>query len=184
MPFLGLVFPFLKTWWKVIVPVVLVLMALAYVKILHMEINHYKSKVVALEQEKAIIVEKNALLETAALDQTKRYSRQLENRLLDQQRDAKIVQERIKKDEETKRIAISSNVVELFNASKPDTQTVTTTKPKDDGKASTTGAITLNDLLSTSARNDANHVVCIETVIEWQNFWKDFETGVKAVGGS
>lgn len=175
---------FFKSYWKIIVPVVLLLMALGYVKILHMEINHYKSKVVALEQEKAIVAEKNALLETAALDLTKKYSRQLENNLLEQQKKAQQVQERIKKDEETKRIALSSNVVELFNASKPDTQTAPATKPEDVRKTSTTGTTTLNDLLSVSARNDANHVVCIETVAEWQNFWKDFEAGVKAVGGN
>jgi len=67
--------PFLKTWWKVILPVVLLLMALGYVKLLHMEINHLKTVVIELKQEAAIVREKNDLLEHAATEQSKRPSR-------------------------------------------------------------------------------------------------------------
>lgn len=182
--FLALAVPFLKTWWKVILPVVLLLLAISYVGVLHLEINHYKDKVIALEKEKAIVQEKNNLLEHNATEISKKYARQLENRLLEEQKKSKLVQERIKKDEESKRIPLSSNVVSLFNASKPDAQPASTTERKDVGEASPNRETSLNALLEVSARNDAAHQTCIETVAEWQAFWKDYSEGVKAIGGS
>lgn len=183
VPILAAAWPVVKTYWKPIVIGLVVVAALGYVKALHMEIDHYKSKVVQLEKEKALVQEKNNLLEHNATELSKKYARQLENKLLEEQKKAKLVQERIKKDEESKRINLSANVVELFNAGKPDDQPAPTTERKDDAKTSTDSK-TLNDLLSITATNDANHKECIETVLEWQNFWTDYSSGVKAIGGS
>lgn len=182
--------PFLKTWWKVILPVVLLLLALGYVKVLHMEINHYKNLVIELKQEAAIVREKNNLLEHAATEQSKKYARQLENRLLEEQKKAKLVKERIKRDKESAAIHLSPNIISLFNAGKPDSEATPGTVSSDDGGASpaektlTSDERTLNQLLLISAENDANHLACIQQVKEWQHFWLDFKRSVEAVGGS
>lgn len=177
---LPVVWSFCKTWWKVILPVVLLLMALAYVEVLHLEISHYKTQVIALETEKEAVHAKNVLLEQSATDLSKKYARQLENKLLDQQKQVKLVQERIKNDKESRGIPISSNVVELFNASKPDSESVAPTKQGNDGTTGTNQK-TLNDLLLVTAGNDAAHEVCIRTVEEWQHFWIDYKTSVEAI---
>ncbi len=183
MPFLALAWPFVKTWWKVIVPVVLLLLALGYVKILHMEIDHYKSQVIELKKEAAIVAEKNKLLEQAATDISKKFARQLENRLLEDQKRGKLAQERIKNDKETASIKLSPNIVSLFNAGKPDNETTPTAISKDDGEASSDSK-TLKDLLVVTAVNDINHEICIKTVDEWQNYWKEYSSSVSAIGGS
>lgn len=180
---LSLVLPFLKTWWKVILPVVLLLAALGYVKVLHMQIDHYKSQVIELKAEAQIVREKNTLLEHAATEQSKKYARQLENQLLEKQKQAKLTQERIKRNEESKRVTLSSDIVSLFNDSKPDSPAVARTEPSD-VSGTTSAQTTLNQLLLVSAENDANHLNCIATVKEWQNFWADFKRSVQAVGGS
>lgn len=190
MGFLALAVPFLKTWWKVIVPIVLLLLALGYVKVLHLQIDHYKTQVIELKAEAAAVREKNTLLEHAATELSKKYARQLENNLLEQQKAAKLTQERIKRNEESKRIALSSDLVSLFNDSKPNSPPVTGAVSSDVSGTSTAQATltsdqrTLNQLLQVSAENDANHLNCIATVKEWQNFWADFKRSVNAIGGS
>jgi len=185
MPFLALAWPFLKTWWKVIVPVVLVLLALGYVKILHLQIDHYKAEAAEMRIVIAQANEKNQQLEEAAEALTKKYERQLQNKQLEEDRKLKTTVERIKKDEESKRIALTRTLIELFNDSKPNNDPVTTTKPVDvGGTGPPKEAVTLNELLLISAENDSNHIKCINQVHEWQNFWKDYESQVKVVGGS
>jgi hypothetical protein len=183
MGFLAIALPFLKTWWKVIVPIVLLLLALGYVKVLHMEIDHYKTQVIELKLAEAATREKNTLLEHAATELSKKYARQLENQLLEKQKQAKLTQERIKRDEESKRIALSSSIVSLFNDSKPDGGPVAETVRSDVGGTSAAEK-TLNQLLQVSAENDTNHTNCIATVKEWQNFWADYQRSVNAIGGS
>jgi len=183
LPMLPLVLPFLKTWWKVILPVVLLIAALGYVKVLHMQIDHYKSQVIELKAEAQAVREKNTLLEHAATEQSKKYARQLENQLLEKQKQAKLTQERIKKNEESKRITLSSDIVSLFNDSKPDGEAAPRAE-QSNVRITSTAEATLNQLLLISAENDANHLNCIATVKEWQNFWADFKRSVQAVGGS
>lgn len=182
MPFLALVVPFVKTWWKVILPVVLLMLALGYVKVLHMEINHYKGQVVALKSSIAEAERTEKELRDAADVQTAKYKDSLRVKTVEIELKAQDIVKEIKKDEASKRITLERDVVRLFNSSKPQAgpEAVAPTKPKDDGKAAT-NLTSLNDLLVVSSKNDANHQVCIETVDEWQRFWKEYVENYKAV---
>lgn len=202
MPMLALVIPFLKTWWKVILPIVLLLAALGYVKILHMEIDHYKEKVVTLELAIDKANKQQKQLEDNAVVLTNRYKESLSNQFKLQEAQGQVIHERIKKNEESKRIVISDDIISLFNDSKPriklkipadtikgdDARTTSITnnsKPPTGEEASTLAyEHTLNELLDISAYNDANHVKCIATVKEWQSFWTDYESTYKAVANA
>ena len=186
MGFLALAVPFLKTWWKVILPVVLLLMALSYVKILHMEIDHYKEQAVELRLAIKQSEDRKKLLEDNATALNKKYETQLYAKQLEEDKKAKAIRERIKNDKESKLIVLPTTSVQLFNASKPDvSEPTTTTKQDHDGETGTdpTVVITLNKLLEVSAVNDANHQKCINQVLEWQNFWTDYKDSVQSVGG-
>lgn len=182
MPFLALVVPFLKTWWKVILPVVLLMLALGYVKALHWQIDHYKEEVVALRSAIAEAERTEKELQDAAEVQTAKYKDSLRVRAVEIELKAQDIIKEIKKDEASKRIALSRDVVRLFNDSKPKAgpEAVANPKPEDDGKAAT-NLTSLNDLLVVSSKNDANHQVCIDTVDEWQRFWTEYVANYKAV---
>ena len=183
MPFLALVVPFLKTWWKVIVPVVLLLLALGYVKVLHLQIDHYKEQVVELRLQKEQANAKAKKLEDNATVISRKYELSLAATTNKIEADAFTKIERIKSNEAAKRIALTRELVELFNSTKPPSQpqTVTPTKPSNDETATPNRTTTLTELLVVSAKNDTNHQVCIETVSEWQQFWKDYVVTYGAV---
>jgi hypothetical protein len=178
MPFpaLALAVPFLKTWWKVILPVVLLMLALGYVKTLHWQIEHYEAQAVELRLEIAKANEKEKQLEANAKALTEKYKDSLQVKAVEIELNAQDKVKEIVKNEESKRIALSRDVVRLFNSGKPDTkpETVAPAKQTDAPEASPNRTVTLNELLVVSARNDANHQLCIETVGEWQRFWNDY----------
>lgn len=178
--------PFLKTWWKVILPVVLLLMALGYVKVLHMEIDHYKAQNVELRLAIKQSEDRKKLLEDNATALNKKYETQLYAKQLEETKKQKLVKERIKRDKESKLIVLPATSVELFNASKPDvSESTPRAEQGDDGKASADPAVvTLNKLLEVSAINDEHHQQCINQVLEWQNFWTDYKASVQSVGGT
>ncbi len=148
----------------------------------------YKNEVAGLENEKTVLTLfikaanlKEQAMEEAASALTKRYHESLANQFAVQAVAGAAVKERIKKNEETKRIALSADIVSLFNDSKPATKSEAT-PPAVSSNAGGTGtpeAVTLNVLLLTSAENDANHLRCIAQVHEWQHFWKDTEASVQ-----
>lgn len=174
--------PFLKAWWKVIVPIVLLLLALGYVKILHLKIDHYREQVVELRLANKEAEQQVKKLEDNATVLTKKYERSLENKQLEIDRVVKQrALERIKHDEETKRIRLSANVVGLFNSGKPPSDgedPAPAVRSNDENPPA--GGKTLNDLLTVVVINDANHEACRQQVIEWQNFWTDYENSFKA----
>jgi hypothetical protein len=153
-----------------------------------MRIDHYKSEnlelTLVIEQANA----KNKRLEDHAQALTAKYEGSLALKQKELDKTSKDLKERIKKDEESRRIKLSANVVGLFNASKSESNSKAApeAKPSDDGGTSPAPqvTITLNDLLLTSAENDKNHLKCIDQVHEWQKFWKDFETTVGSVNES
>jgi len=204
MPIQALVLPFLKTWWKVILPIVLLLMALGYVKVLHMEIDHYKAKTVSMQLAIDAAAVKEEALEVAAAQITTKYHESLANQFKMQDAAGAAIHERIVKNEEANRHRISADIVSLFNDSKPrlklkdpaaavkgnDARPATI---EEDPRQVSGGAEllveappqayehTLAELLDVSAYNDNNHVKCIDTVREWQHFWTDYTENYKAV---
>jgi hypothetical protein len=207
MPILALVLPFLKTWWKVLLPVVLLVAALVYVKVLHMEIDHYKAKTVTMQLAIDAAAVKEKALEVAAQQLTIKYKESLANQFALQDAQGQVIHERIKKNVEANRNHISPAIVELFNASKPalklkdpaatikGNDAGTGTHQKDSGQAGRPELLvdesppqayehTLAELLDVSAYNDSNHAKCIATVHEWQHFWIDYTESYKAVNAS
>lgn len=185
MPFLGLLWPLIQSWWKVIAVVLVILAALGYLKYLHHTIDSLKAEVVELRTVIASANAKNKQLEDAAGVLSKKYEHQLENQQLEADKRLNTITDRIRKNETAKRIALQRELVELFNDSKPNSGP---TPPAKQGDAGGTGppkeTVTLQDLLLVSAENDSNHIKCINQVHEWQNFWKDYEAQVRVVGGS
>ncbi len=163
---------------------------------------YYKNKVDRLENDVVALTLnikeaniKERALEKSAEELTKKYKESLHNQFVLQAEQGRQAVERIKKDEETKRIILSANAISLFNASKPSTTGEATTPaikgndgasgvPKPSGAAgvdSTTPTASLQDLLLVSAENDRQHYRCISQVLEWQHFWTEVEQSVKAL---
>lgn len=182
------ILPFLKTYWKVIVVVLAVLSLVGYIKILHWQIDSCKKEnlelTLVIQQANA----KSQKLEDHAKALTEKYEDSLKEKQKKVDDLSNTLKERIKKNEESRRVKLSSNVVGLFNASKSESRSepVAEAKPSDDGGASTPAQVTttLNDLLLVSAENDKNHLKCIDQVHEWQRFWKDFAASVGSVNES
>lgn len=164
---------FLKKYWLPILLGVAALSLMGYIKVLHLEIDHYKEKAQEYEAVIAANNEKTTELEVAAAAQTQKYKEALHNQFALQQAAGEVAAQRIKNDAESKAIVVSPNVVGLFNGLKPAAQVPTTTITGDAGTASTTEK-TLNDLLAVSNENDNNHLKCIKQVEAWQGFWKDW----------
>lgn len=177
--------------WKL----VLIGLAIAYVMFLRWDNHHLQTKLDAAElqivtaqnQQKAETERQDSI--NRAITEKLRMETEAEVKLIAENQ--KLVQSKIAADEESKRVKLSNNLIQLWNASKsPADPEVTTTKSGDAGKASpdtevvkTTGEVvekTLNDLFRVSAANDANHLTCIKQVNAWQVFWHDYEQGVNS----
>lgn len=182
MGLITLALGFLKANWKWVVPVVAALGLLIYIKILHMEINHYKAEVVAARAAIAANGELEEQLNQAFNEMSKKYHDSLKNQFALQDAQGQAVRERIAKNEASKHVPLDADLIGLFNGLKPSPGPVATAKPGDDGKATTPqeAVSTLNDLLVVSTENDENHLKCIATVEKWQEFWKEFEMKYKA----
>lgn len=182
MGLIPLALTFLKANWKWIVPVVAALGLLAYIKILHMEINHYKAEAATAKAAIAANGELEEQLNQAFNEMSKKYHDSLKNQFALQDSQGQAVRERIAKNEASKHVPLDADLIGLFNGLKPTPGPVATAKPGDDGKAAAAqeAVKTLNDLLVVSAENDENHLKCIATVEQWQTFWKEFEMTYKA----
>jgi hypothetical protein len=196
---LPLALQFLKANWIPVVIGVACLALMGYIGVLHLEINHYKSEVVALQLEKKAAAAKTAQLEANAENITKMYHESLANQFKLQDAAGTAVHERIVKNEASKHVILDSDIVGLFNSSKPSLKLKDTTNPIK-GNAGRPSSIeedpryadeaplayehTLNELLDISAYNDSNHLKCIGVVHEWQNFWKDYTESYGAVSNA
>lgn len=186
---------FLKANWIPIAIGVACLALMGYIKVLHLEIDHYKAKSVQMQLAIDAAAVKEKQLEVAAEQITIKYKESLANQFALQDAQGQVIHERIKKNAEANSTHISPDIVSLFNSSKP------TLKLKDpaitkQGDVARTGPDpndtgppesgpqayehTLAELLDVSAINDKNHAKCIDTVHEWQGFWRDYTMNYKA----
>lgn len=177
---------FLRANWIPISIGVACLALMGYIKVLHMEIDHYKGQVVELKQ----VIQKNAeteeQLQIANKGLTEKYKQALKNQFAMQDSQGQIVAERIKKNEASKHIPLDAELIGLFNGLKPAPPAAPTAvrgdapNPSPDQEA-VVPEKTLNDLLQVAAYNDNNHAKCIAQVQMWQEFWKDYEMNYKAI---
>jgi hypothetical protein len=187
---------FLKQYWLPIAIGVACLALMGYVKVLHMEIDHYKAKAVTMQLAIDAAAVKEKQLEVAAAQITTKYHESLANQFKMQDAQGQAIHERITKNETAKHIVIPPDVLRLFNDSKPSLKLKdpATTVKRNDGRPSPVEEDprfaddaplayehSLSELLDISAYNDGNHVKCIATVHEWQHFWIDYTETYKAV---
>jgi len=191
-PLVPIALQFLKANWIPIAIGVACLALLGYIKVLHLEIDHYKAKSVQMQLAIDAAATKEKQLEVAAEQISTKYHESLANQFKLQDAAGAAVHERITKNAEANSTHISSDIVSLFNSSKPTLviKDPAATKQGNDARASpntddsepATQAYehTLAELLDVSASNDKNHAKCIDTVHEWQNFWTDYTMNYKA----
>ena len=191
---------FLKANWIPIAIGIACLSLMGYIKVLHMEINHYKEEVVSLQLEKKAAAAKTAQLEQNAANISQMYHDSLKNQFALQDSQGQAVRERIAKNETSKHVILDSDIIGLFNGSKPSLKlkdpAITVkgndgrpgTSTEDRGSAEYEAPLayehTLNELLDIAAYNDGNHLKCISTVREWQRFWTDYTESYGAVSNA
>jgi hypothetical protein len=153
---------------------------MGYIGVIKMERDHARKEVISLKLQ----IQKNAAitsqLEDSNKELTAKYHEALKNQFALQSAQGEASIERIKKDEASKHITVSPDIVSLFNGLKPPAQATPVAKSGDDGKAAALEK-TLNDLLQVVSVNDANHNKCIAQVEMWQEFWRDYEERYRAI---
>ena len=183
---------FLKANWIPVAIGVACLALMGYIKVLHLEIEHYKAKEVKLQLAVDAANVKEKELEQAATQLTAKYHESLANQFKLQDAAGAAIHERIVKNAEANSTRISPDIIQLFNSSKPPIKLKdpagakqgndARASPNTDDSEPATQAYehTLAELLDVSASNDKNHAKCIDTVHEWQNFWTDYTMNYKA----
>lgn len=183
---------FLKNNWLAVGMGVVIALLLAWIGILKLEVGHYQHASQKWEQAykeiKNYYEVRQNMLDEASARITKDHQETLKrfNQVVKEKN--ALLKERIQKNEELRNYKLSLDALRLFNESKrhPDSQEPATTQPGDDGKAGTSQGVTIKtdislaDLFTVSAENDANHWKCIKQVDEWQNFWIAYKTAVEA----
>lgn len=185
---------FLKSNWKWIAVVLLIISLLGYIETIKLERDHYKNKVVAIQTELDNLVTSSAIkqkkLQADVTQITDKYKSTLHDANTLVTENAKLNGENIAKDKELASVKLSLNAVRLFNASKQSTSEQDSSSTSEQGNDGTTTSLakaleeksqTLADLLQVVNINDANHLKCIKTVDQWQKFWSDYETAVEKV---
>jgi len=189
---------FLKANWIPVAIGVACLALMGYIKVLHLEIEHYKAKEVKLQLAVDAANVKEKELEQAATQLTAKYHESLANQFKLQDAAGAAIHERIVKNAEANSTRISPDIIQLFNSSKPPTKLKDPAGAKQGNDARSTPIEedpryssgyeaplayehTLAELLDVSAYNDGNHEKCIDTVHEWQKFWRDYTMAYKAV---
>lgn len=177
------ILPFVQQHLTAILIAIAVLVAVGYVGTIKIQKAYYKHQVVQFEQQAKENDMKNQQLEKAAADITEKYKDSLKTNkaLIDKNR--KLATEKIQNDKELRDMRLSANAVRLFNDTKPSAngQNPTATVGTNDGSTGANKTFTVADAFAVSAENDINHQVCIDTVLKWQNFWKDYSTRLKAI---
>ncbi len=181
---LAFLLPFLGRNWKLIAVGIAILALLAYVKVLHMERDHavakYEKEHAAFETYKANAVAMHEAMKSSNAALTLQFKQAEIARNQAAETFRKTINERIKADEASKRIMLPPTSVQLFNSTttdEPDTGQSPSAHVVNDDAAE--ARLTLNDLLIISAENNANHLTCINTVRDWQQFWSQFVKNVK-----
>jgi uncharacterized membrane-anchored protein YhcB (DUF1043 family) len=176
----ALAWTWIKSNWQLVAIGLAIAAVIGYITVLRLEVDHYKTKAGELELEistaKANQVQEEERQNLAFDAQTKKYADSLRAKGDAIMKGYADVAAKIKAHEASKHIVLTPDVVELFNSTvgpEPRASEAPRAKQEDDGKASAL-AKTLNDLLEVSNENNANHQVCIEQVLEWQAFWKDY----------
>lgn len=177
-----------------------VLAALAYIGILRAEVSHYKAKDAEYTLQMNAINAQNAALQKSSEEITKKYNGSLDDKEQMILKSSALIAKGIKDDKELNSLRLSNNAVRVFNASKQQASNGEAATPAVKGDASGTSAVvastsvsagtsqvtsgtsfvTLADLLTVSNENDSNHLACIATVHEWQNFWADYVKSIDA----
>lgn len=182
----------LKQYWKELVIVGLVVGAFAYLKVLHLQIEHYKSVAAQCETKLREAEGREQQLGEANKEITKRYNKSLKDVYSNSNKLDKYIKEDIKKNEEIAKLRVSADSVRLFNKSKLDPATTTTdtiernvgeTNPSSTSTNSQTeSTVSLTAIYEVSAENDKNHWKCVKQVEDWQGFWQDYVIAVTAFG--
>lgn len=173
---------FLKDHILAIIITIACLSLMAYVgllkhsnTVLRKEVGEYKMQIATLHA-------KEASLEQASEALTNKYKDALAKNNAVVLANTKILKEKLANEKELSAIRLSVNAVSLFNSSKGNTngqESAAAIK----GNDARTAALekTLADLYGVVYENDANHLICIDTVKKWQNFWRDYEATIVSV---
>lgn len=183
-----IILAFLKNNWKIIAIGLAVASLVGYITFLRWEVKHYRVKYENAQAELAAAKTREDELSAANAGITRKYEESLKdvNAVVDKMME--YVSENIKKDEELASIKLSLNAARLFNQSKRDPSTKSTTTKQGDARETNTPQtsaysgnvkIPLTDFFIVVAENDANHWKCVKQVELWQSFWGDYANAVQ-----
>ena len=192
----GLILAILKRYWPFLVGAIVIGGAITYIKVLKMEVAHYKKEVVEAKAEtKRVTLQFQKVVDDAENREIQLSSDNAElseriaslnnenTKLIDQH--TTDIKEQVKTNEELRKLKLSLDLIRLFNASKQPpgehNEVVANSNPGNDGKAAATQEVTGTELFTIIAENDANHLKCIATVEKWQEFWKGYVANVERV---
>jgi hypothetical protein len=178
----ALIFAFIRQHFMAILIGLAVLFLVGYIGSLKISNHLLRKEVGELTLQITTLHNKEQQLAAANQSITDKY-REMDGKYADlQKKNLTNLRERIKNEKELATIKLTLNAVSLFNASKGDSvgQDATTAIAANASRAATLEK-TLADLLLVTAENDANHIICIDTVKKWQNFWKDYSATVIAI---
>jgi len=183
----------LKKYWPYILIAALIGGGLTYIKVLKVERDHYKNKVISVQQELDRVVVENkqrvGTLEAAAKKQTDDFASEYQQEQLVMQKFYKerneYYEKQLKTNKQLNAMRLDLDTVRLFNATKSNDvanpKDTTTADKGNDGSSTTTTNITGTDLFRAIKTNDENHLACIKVVESWQKFWTKYVEDVRAV---
>jgi hypothetical protein len=169
---------------------------LTYIKVLRVEVEHYKKAVVTAKAEtKRVTLQFQKVVDEAEAREVQLAADNaaLTERVINEQHEAqrwfdernKELKGRIQANEELRKLKLSLDLIRLFNASKQPpgeyNQESAATVSGHDGQATATQEVTGTELFTVIAENDSNHLKCIAVVEKWQEFWKGYVANVEKV---
>lgn len=178
----------LKAFWPWILGAVLIASGLAYLKVLHLEIAHFKADAQKYEQLYTDYRNNNEQMQAALKSSNAAITLKFKEALVASNAAAeesrKSLNQRIQGNASFHSVNIPGAAVRLFNDStaEPHHNVLTGTEPTDAGQASpataspvTSPDVDLTTLLQVSADNNIEHWKCVHQVEAWQNFWSDYK---------
>ena len=169
-------------FWPYIAGAVAIIAFLGYLKVLHVEIDHYKTEATTAKNE--LIAYREAAEATQAAWKSENAALTLESK----QKSAKLLQQfnapnpiikRIQDNVTLRTVVVPPVAVELFNESTRD-PTGSSTASAQRSDESTTES-TLADTLAVCAENATNQWFNYKQVIAWQEFWDTYSKGLANV---